>query len=138
MHSAGFLANFMARRFAAALQDDMRDLGLAPAQFMVLAEMLEGDGLTQRELVDRLQVEQATMANTLARMERDGLIRREASAEDRRARQVFVTERGREVRDAAFERALKVNARATSNLSNEETELFLELMKRVIEALKRP
>lgn len=137
MHSAGFLANFMARKFAAALQHEMHDLGLAPAQFMVLAEMLDGDGLTQRELMERLEVEQATMANTLARMERDGLVTRVASKEDRRARQVFVTEKGRDVREAAMEMAMKVNAKATSGLSEEETKMFLDLMKRVIEALKR-
>lgn len=34
------------------------------------------DGLTEAELVQRLDVEEATMANTLSRMERDGLIRR--------------------------------------------------------------
>lgn len=138
MHSPGFLANFMARKFAAALQHEMQGLGMAPAQFMVLAEMLDGDGLTQRQLVERLEVEQATMANTLARMERDGLIERRDSPEDRRARQVFVTPRGEKLRDQALEMAMRVNARAVSGLSEHETGLFMELMKKVITAPKRP
>ena len=45
-------------------------------QFAVLLELWAGDGLTQKELVERLDVEQATMANTLARMVRDGLVER--------------------------------------------------------------
>jgi len=47
-----------------------------PAQFLALSELWGDDGLTQRELAERLGVEQATMANTLARMERDRLVER--------------------------------------------------------------
>ncbi|SHI66660.1 DNA-binding transcriptional regulator, MarR family [Shimia gijangensis] len=137
MHSAGFLANLMARKFAARLQHEVRDLGLAPAQFMVLAEMAERDGLTQRQLVERLEVEQATMANTLARMERDGLIRRAISDADRRAKCIFVTDKGRSRLEIAFQRAQKVNAIATSDLTSQETEMFVNLMNKVIETLKR-
>ena len=137
MHSAGFLANLMARKFAASLQQEIRDLGLAPAQFMVLAEMSEQDGLTQRQLVERLEVEQATMANTLARMQRDSLIDRLASETDRRAKCIFVTEKGREVLEIAFHRAQKVNATATSDLTPQEREVFVKLMNKVIETLKR-
>ena len=71
--SAGYLANHMARVFAHALAERIRPLGLAPGQFMTLIELWREDGLTQRDLVARLDVEQATMANTLKRMERDGI-----------------------------------------------------------------
>lgn len=138
MHSPGFVTNLMARKFAAALQNDLRDLGIAPAQFMVLVEMLEGDGLTQRELVDRLEVEQATMANTLARMERDGLIQRAPSESDGRARLVFVTPKGKEMRDAAMILAQDVNNRATRDLTPDEAKTYLTLTKKMVEALKRP
>ncbi|MCE8468244.1 MarR family transcriptional regulator, partial [Rhodovulum sulfidophilum] len=86
--SAGYLANHMARLFAAALTRRIAPLGLMPGQFMVLLELWREDGLTQRDLVERLDVEQATIANTLNRMERDGLILREPDAADRRARRV--------------------------------------------------
>ena len=66
--SAGYLANHMARLFAQRLHERIRPLGLAPAQFMTLLALWEEDGLTQRDLFERLDVEQATMANTLARM----------------------------------------------------------------------
>ena len=74
--SAGYLINHLARIFAQALAREIKPLGLAPGQFMVLLELWREDGLTQRDLVGRLDVEQATLANTLSRMERDGLVRR--------------------------------------------------------------
>lgn len=72
--SAGYLINHIARVFARGLAARIRPLGLTTGTFPALLALWETDGLTQKQLVERLDIEQATMANTLARMERDGLI----------------------------------------------------------------
>jgi len=136
--SAGYLANHMARLFAHALHRRVRPHGLAPAQFMVLLELWAGDGLTQAQLVERLDVEQATMANTLARMQRDGLISRTAHPDDRRATRVWLTARARALEEPATAAAAEVNARALAGLSNTERERLLALMAHVIANLRAP
>ncbi|MCB1411087.1 MAG: MarR family transcriptional regulator [Rhodobacteraceae bacterium] len=135
--SAGFLANHMARLFAAGLQRRVAPLGLAPAQFMVLLELWQDDGLTQRDLVERLDVEQATMANTLARMDRDGLITRRPSETDRRARVVEITPKARAMREAAIAAAKAQNEAALAGLTGAERDELLRLMRKVIGAMKR-
>lgn len=134
--SAGFLANHMARLFAKGLQQSVKPLGLAPAQFMTLLALWEKDGLTQRELVERLDVEQATMANTLTRMERDGLIERRAHPGDGRSQSVHLTRKALALREPATSAARSVNAVALGSLSETERQTFLDLTGRVIEALK--
>ena len=133
--SAGYLANHMARLFANALHERIRPLGLAPAQFMTLLELWEGDGLTQKDLVQRLDVEQATMANTLNRMERDGLIEREENPKDRRARVIRLTDKARGLEADAKATANEVNGIALSGLSEDERRVFVKTMTRVIGAL---
>ncbi|MGR3758604.1 MarR family winged helix-turn-helix transcriptional regulator [Roseobacteraceae bacterium NS-SX3] len=135
--SAGFLANHMARLFAAALQERIQPLGLAPAQFMVLLELWEQDGRTQSDLVGALSVEQATMANTLKRMERDGLIQRRPAPGDRRARLICLTGHARTLREQAMAAARGVNAAALAGLSEDERAQFLALMRRTIANLQR-
>ena len=135
--SAGYLANHQARLFAQALAERINPMGLAPAQFQCLLELWREDGLTQRDLVQRLDVEQATMANTLKRMERDGLIERRAHAGDARARTIHLTERARDLQGPAQAEAQAVNARATAEMSDEERTAFLDLMTRAIEALRK-
>lgn len=134
--SAGFLANHMARLFAKGLQQAIKPLGLAPAQFMTLLALWEEDGLTQRELVERLDVEQATMANTLTRMERDRLIERRAHPEDGRSQSIHLTKKAVALREAATSAARGVNAVALEPLSEAERQAFLDLTRRVIGALK--
>lgn len=135
--SAGYLANHMARLFAHGLHDRIRPLGLAPAQFMTMIELWTEDGLTQADLVARLDVEQATLANTLARMERDGLIRRTPHPDDRRARQNWLTDRGKALQDPATRAAQAQNAAALQDLSEAEREIFLDLMRRTIARMRR-
>lgn len=135
--SAGFLTNYMARLFASGLQKRIQPLGLAPAQFMVLLELWGEDGLTQRDLVDRLSVEQATMANTLARMERDGLIRRTPSEKDKRAKVITLTDKARALQEKAQDAAQRQNEYALSALTKEEADQLVHLMQKVIDKMKR-
>lgn len=135
--SAGYLANHMARLFASGLQRRIQPLGLAPAQFMVLLILWQQDGQTQSELTHGLDVEQATMANTLRRMERDGLVTRHPSKSDRRARLVCLTDRARALQEPAVAAAMAQNKVALGGLSKAEQAVLIDLMQRVIVAMQR-
>jgi DNA-binding MarR family transcriptional regulator len=135
--SAGYLANHVARLFARELAEAVRPLGLAPAQFMVLLELWREEGLTQKQLVGRLDVEQATMAATLSRMERDGLIERRPDQSDARVRRVQLTARARALEEPALAAAKRVNARALAGLSEAEREALLFGLRHIIGALSR-
>ena len=135
--SAGFLVNQMARLFAQRLHDRIRPLGLAPAQFMTLLVLWEEDGLTQRDLVARLDVEQATMANTLGRMARDGLIERRAHATDARARTVHLTQKAQTLRQPAQAAAAEVNDLALGGMDPQERALFLRVIKGAVARMKQ-
>jgi len=134
--SAGYLANHMARLFAAGLQHRIKPLGIAPAQFMVLLELWHQDGLTQHALHDRLDVEQATMANTLARMHRDGLITRTPSQDDKRARNIHLTDKARGLQGPAQAAARAQNDAALRGLSENQQAQLLKLMSQVIKTMK--
>ena len=75
-----------AARFLARLADTrFRDLGISMSQFPVLMALKNGARLSQKELTLLAGVEQPSMAQLLARMERDGLIRREPDPVDGRS-----------------------------------------------------
>lgn len=135
--SAGYLANHVARLFARELAEAVRPLGFAPAQFMVLLELWREEGLTQKDLVGRLDVEQATMAATLARMERDGLIERRPDQADARARRIQLTASARALQEPALAAAKSVNARALAGFSEAESEALLAGLRRIVGALSR-
>ncbi|MCK7612456.1 MarR family winged helix-turn-helix transcriptional regulator [Roseibium sediminicola] len=134
--SAGYLANHMARLFASGLQRRIKPLGLSPGQFPALVALWAKEGRTQKELVELLDIEQATLANTLARMERDGLISRRASEEDGRVQQIFLTDRAKSLEEEAIGAALAQNAEALAGFSESERDQFLDYMRRAIAAMQ--
>lgn len=135
--SAGYLVNYTARLFAQALYRRIAPHGITTGQFPVLLMLWEQEGATQTQLAERLAVEQPTMANTLKRMERGGLIGRVPDPADRRQARVHLTERGRGLREVLTASARETNAVALAGLSAEETEQFLALARRVIRNLER-
>lgn len=134
--SAGYLTNHLARLLERGLAGRIRPLGLTTGTFPALLELWENDGLTQKQLVERLDIEQATMANTLSRMERDGLIRREKDRDDGRVQRIKLTDRARALRDPAIAAATAENEDALLALSDQESAQFIALMQKIIAARK--
>lgn len=133
-NSAGYLVNHTARLFAAGLQERITPLGITIGQFPILLELWVKDGVTQRELLQKLTLEQATLANTLNRMERDGLIVRKKHPSDARSQQIWLTAKGQATRESAYQAANDQNEQSLAPLSIEEREQFMELMRRIISA----
>lgn len=132
--SAGYLTNWAARLFARALE---KRLGTGSGPMPVFFALQGGRALTQKELAISATVEQPTMANTLNRMERDGLVTRTPDPNDKRSALVSLTPLGRERAEAAFKVAVEVNGLATDALKPEEREVFFDMMRRIIGALDR-
>lgn len=130
--SAGYLVNHMARIFAQGLSSRIKPLGLSTGTFPALLELWDQDGLTQKDLVKRLDIEQATMANTLNRMARDGLVIRKKDPNDGRAQRIWLTDHARGLQEPAVAAAMAVNDAALAGLDPQERRLLMSLMRRVI------
>ena len=134
--SPGYAVNYLARLFARALVRRIGPHGVNTGQFPVLLMLWERDGVTQTELVAQLAVEQPTMAGTLKRMERDGLIRRVPDPDDRRQSRIQLTRRGRALQDALTTAARETNGVALAGLSAADTAQLMKLVKRMITNLE--
>lgn len=134
--SAGYLLNHLARIFARNLQDRIKPLGLSPGVFPALIELWDTDGLTQKDLVSRLDIEQATMANTLARMERDKLIERRPDPTDARRQRAWLTKRAKDLRAPALEAASMVNTDALATLPDQDRATFITTLATLTSTLR--
>lgn len=128
--------HYLARLLIVELNEKMKPYGVSQGQLPVLCCLGEQGGQTQTELCDKVQVEQPTMANTLRRMERDGLIRRTACDQDKRQSRIYLTEETRPSVTALQEKRDEVIAQMTWEMSPEEQETLHRLIDRAINALK--
>lgn len=135
-NSLGYVVNHLARLFADDLAQRLRPYGVTIGQFPLLLALWEEEGLSQTELSRRLAIEPATTTNTLARMERDGLVERQPDASDQRGRRVYLTERGRELEEPVSAAARRVNAQAVQRLSAGEVAELKHMLGKMIPALE--
>ena len=110
----------------------LRAVGLATAQLPVLWMLRNGGQLPQSELARQAKVEQPSMAQLLARMERDGLIHREADPSDGRSSLVKLTSEAEALLPAGRAVLRQANAEITSGFSEDEVSTLLHLLGRVL------
>jgi DNA-binding MarR family transcriptional regulator len=134
--SAGYLSNWAARLFARALERRLAGSGVSAAYMPVLFALADGGALTQKALAQHAAVEQPTMAATLNRMERDGLLRRTPDPADRRSSLISLSPLARKKMSAVAAAGMAVNAEALSGLSGAEQAQFYALLQRVIARLE--
>jgi MarR family transcriptional regulator for hemolysin len=119
----------------------LRSIGLATAQLPVLSMLRDGAQLSQTELARRAQVEQPSMAQLLARMERDGLVKRTPDPNDRRSSLISLTEEAERRLPAGRAVLRQGNAEMTQGLTRAEVDQLVGLLRRVlfnVEAMDEP
>lgn len=134
--SPGYLINHLARLFAAKLQTRIKPLGLSTGTFPIMLQLWEQDGQTQRDLVEALGIEQATVANSLNRMERDGLITRRPDDHDGRVKRIWLSQLGLDLHGPATAAAQSVNDQALDCLDPAERAMYLRLTTKLISHFK--
>jgi MarR family transcriptional regulator, transcriptional regulator for hemolysin len=110
----------------------LRDLGFATAQLPVLTALKDGSRMSQSDLARWAKVEQPTMAQMLARMERDGIIRREPDPTDRRSSLISLTKQARSRLPAGRAILRQGNVEMTKGLSAREVVTLVSLLRRVL------
>ena len=79
----------------------LEPLGLTYPQYLVMLVLWEQDGLTVRELGQRLQLDSGTLTTLLKRLQSAGLITRQRRQQDEREVDIRLTDAGLALRDKA-------------------------------------
>ncbi|MFF2432878.1 MarR family winged helix-turn-helix transcriptional regulator [Streptomyces sp. NPDC058107] len=115
-------------RMAAALAE----IGLTARMHCVLVHALEEER-TQIQLAEIGDMDKTTMVVTVDALEKAGLAERRPSSKDRRARIIAVTEKGAQVAEESQKIVDGVHERALGSLPQDEREVLLQAMKRLVD-----
>lgn len=135
--SAGYLTNWAARLFAKGMDRRLKEAGLSSGQLPLFFALGDGRALSQKALVEIVSIEQSTMAATLSRMERDGLIERTANPDDGRSVLFKLTPAALRKMETVEDAVATGNAEALSGLSKADQKAFLTMLRTVIASLEK-
>lgn len=114
-----------------ALRPPLRDDGLTGGQLGVLEALLHLGPMVQSELADKLLTSRSNLTTLIDNLERDGLVRRRRSEEDRRQIQVSLTDEGRDLIEDVFPRHAKRIAELMGELEPDEQEQLGRLCRKL-------
>ena len=134
--SAGYMTNLTARLFARAIERKLRGSGVAVGYLPVFFALGNGGSLSQKALTELAAVEQPTMAATLSRMERDGLVTRAPDPADGRVSLFALTPEAVAKTDFIRAAVAEINGLAASALTEAQLPLYLDMLKRIAPVLE--
>jgi MarR family transcriptional regulator, transcriptional regulator for hemolysin len=133
----GHLISLAARQFTRLSEARLKPLGFGVGHLPVLVALQEKQASSQRDLARFARIEQPSMAQLLARMERDGLITRTPDPADGRSSQIALTEAAQGRLPEACAVVRQGNRDALSGFTDAEAEQLTNLLTRLIASLDR-
>ena len=126
----GFLTRVAMQRHTTIFTSRMVE-ALTQTQFAALAKLHEVGPCSQNHLGRLIYLDAATIKGVVDRLSGRGFVTALNDPKDRRRRAVALTERGREVTEAAMLVAAEITAATLTPLSAEEQRMVVKLLKKL-------
>lgn len=107
------------------------NLDITPEQFSLLTILWYNEGISIKELADRSQRDKTTISRVVSNMIKHDLIRRLDNVDDKRAKRIFLTDKGRNLQDQLVMLFGEIYVQALGNLSDEELDRTLEVLQKI-------
>ncbi|HCA26947.1 MAG TPA: hypothetical protein DEP05_04790 [Betaproteobacteria bacterium] len=134
--SIGYAMHVAYRLLSRDLEEVVGFIGVSRGQWYFLRALWEKDGLTQRELSDRVCTKEPTTVLALKGMEKSKLIYRVRDKDDLRKVRVYLTEAGHGLRNILLPMVEKINERATADISPQALGTFHQVVAQMTEKLR--
>ncbi|MEG1311686.1 MAG: MarR family transcriptional regulator [Romboutsia sp.] len=121
----------MYRKGNSFITKELCSLGIGSGQFMFLLELYRQDGRSQEELSEILNIDKGTTARAIKKLEEQGFLIRVKDEMDKRAYKLYLTEKGKSVKERIYDVLEQWEDMITTRLSNEEKEIMKMLLKKI-------
>ncbi len=121
------IAGFM-RAKRARMDKLLTGQGIHPGQAPMLFSIFKDNGLTQKQLGERMHLRPASVTIMLKRLQRAGLIEKTPDTKDLRVFRIYLTEKGRSLKDTVMNAVEAVEQDAISGLGAEDIASLRKMM----------
>jgi len=126
------------RSNVAHMAKELEAYRVGSGQFEFLLFLYHKDGVSQETIAKTLKVSKATSARAIQSLEEEGYVYREKDESDLRAYKVYLTEKGKEMRDIIFKKQTSFISILFSDFTFEEIEIFRLLIHKAVINLFEP
>ncbi len=112
-----------------------RKTGVTFGQWKILTMLSREDGLTQKEIADRCEVEGPTLIPIIDKMEKQGFVTRKVDREDRRINRISLTTRADATWNSLVDCSTQVRKSSLRDISEEQVKIIRDLLEKISQNL---
>ncbi|MGE7718125.1 MarR family winged helix-turn-helix transcriptional regulator [Priestia megaterium] len=127
----GYLIHRTDVRLMNYFKKKLKPYGMTPVRWSIISVLDTQKGITQKELAEAIDKKQTTIVEMIYAMEEKGLIKRIYSERDRRSHELFLTEKGEEIKKSLSPLVKDAHLFITRQLSDEEIDQLKTLLNKV-------
>ena len=131
----GYLISMATKLIKKAIDEALKPHGVTAAQWGILGRLYEEDGLLIVEIAKRLFTEPPTITRMLDLLEKEGFVTRKTKEGDRRAYEIFLTKKGKDMEEVLRLKVFDTIDNATKGLSEKEITAFKNTLRNIINNL---
>ncbi len=129
--SQGYIVRDTHLAFVKALRIRLQSHDMTPGQYFFLRALWIEEGLSQRELSQRVGTTEPTTASALRLLEKKGLVERVRNRDDRRTINIYLTGKGRALQDDLLSHAREINQAASAGIPPEDLDKVREVLRKL-------
>ena len=118
-------------KFRCQVGRELKHLDMTSEQWVVLARLWEEDGLSQKELAERILKDQANTTRILDKVVKKGWVQRLDAIDDRRAYLIYLTDEGKDVVQTTYPLVARIKEKLAKGLTDEEIHTLLALLNKL-------
>jgi MarR family transcriptional regulator for hemolysin len=135
----GLLLFGTARAWRTKLDQRLRPLGLSQGKWRTLIHLSQGGNkLTQKEIAERMGIEEPTLAGLLNRLQDDGWIERRESPSDRRCKTIHLQRGSKPVLEKIFNTAHGLRHELIEDVPADDLEACIRVLTQIRKKAEAP
>lgn len=123
-----FINNRVSKKMADMFNERLATFGVTRVQWIAMYYLLKYGVMSQKDLADRMDLKESTVARLVDRMESENLIERIKDASDRRVTNIELTESGRKRMEELLPEGQKMSDFFSKGITDEEIEVFKRVL----------
>lgn len=123
-----FINNRVSKKMADMFNERLAAFGVTRVQWIAMYYLLKYGVMSQKDLADRMDLKESTVARLVDRMESENLIERIKDASDRRVTNIELTESGRKRMEELLPEGQKMSDFFSKGITDEEIEVFKRVL----------
>ena len=133
----GIITSRSTKEITDAFSSKVEACGITRVQWIAIYYIGKEEGITQKQLGEKMDLKESTVARLIDRMEKDGTVERVKDASDKRISKLYLTKLGQYKREETLPIGESFSKEGIEGISEEHLNIFKDVLNKIVANTKK-